>query len=277
MSQRNVIVNILLVVGMAMLFNACVVAPNGAYYRSHVPPSTVYRSAPAYYEWYYFPDSGVYYNISERYYYYPYNGSWRRATQLPSRLVLRYEDRVRLKLTGTPYNKFEEHRRKYPPRHHERHDHDRDRHERKENHDTFKNRYELKEHSQPGVNDQKRERVRDHNRDRNTNINKDHKPSQDKNGGTNSNSTVQPRFRSRYERADKPHDNSTNHKKNTQPTSNDNKQKHKKKNKGRNTDKKKSDEKSKATDSQSDSNNTNNDADELDTSDKKRKSHRQQK
>ena len=202
MNQRNVIVRVLLVVGMAILFNACVVVPNGAYYRTHVPPSTVYRPATVYYEWYYFPESGVYYNISERYYYYPYNGSWRRATQLPSRLVLRYEDRVRLKLTDTPYIKYKEHRRKYPPRHHERRDHDRDRHESKENHDTFNNRYELKEHSQSDVIDQERERARDHNRDRNANINKDHKPPQDNSGSPSS--TFQPRFRSKYERANPP-------------------------------------------------------------------------
>jgi len=113
------------------------------YYRDGAP---IYRSTydhdPYYYH--YYPDSSVYFNISSGYYYYPDGDHWRRVRKLPSRYHLDDHDRVRLWIDADqPYARHRQHRERYRPDPHYRHDPKRDPEERRSNerlHERYRNR-----------------------------------------------------------------------------------------------------------------------------------------
>lgn len=106
---RNAFI-VLMAVAAALLLNACVVVRTTPY------PGTYMGVRGTYHNWYYYPDSRVYYEITEHYYYYPYGGTWRRAKRLPHGWVLHDRDRVRMRIAGLPYLRHAEHRRSYPAR-----------------------------------------------------------------------------------------------------------------------------------------------------------------
>ncbi len=106
---RNAFI-LLMAIAAALLLDACVVVRT-------TPHSGAYMGVRgAYHYWYYYPDSRVYYEITEHYYYYPYGGTWRRAKRLPHGWVLHDRDRVRMRIAGLPYLRHAEHRRSYPAR-----------------------------------------------------------------------------------------------------------------------------------------------------------------
>lgn len=106
---RNVFI-LLMAVAAALLLNACVAV------RTTPHPGAYMGVRGTYHNWYYYPDSRVYYEITEHYYYYPYGGTWRRAKRLPHGWVLHDRDRVRMRIAGPPYLRHAEHRRRYPAR-----------------------------------------------------------------------------------------------------------------------------------------------------------------
>ncbi len=70
------------------------------------------------YDYYYYPDSYVYFNISTRDYYYYDRDRWIRNRVLPRHYHLKDRDRVkiRIKSKDKPYLRHHEHRSKYGPR-----------------------------------------------------------------------------------------------------------------------------------------------------------------
>ena len=107
--KKNTLTGVL-VIGVVLLMNACVMVVNDSETRTkpHNSPPTVY--------WYYYPNERVYYHATGRYYYYPDGQNWRRAKQLPPGWVISQEDRVLLKASGMPYTQHASHRQKYPAR-----------------------------------------------------------------------------------------------------------------------------------------------------------------
>jgi len=98
------------VVGFVLVLNACVVSPGP---RGYYPEPYSYSSLVY---WYYYPNYGAYYHPADHYYYYQIGGIWRRDSRLPPGWVLSGEPRVRMQLSGIPYQRYSDHRRYYPPR-----------------------------------------------------------------------------------------------------------------------------------------------------------------
>ena len=124
------------VLGFVVLLNACVVSPGprGYYSEPYGQTSLVY--------WYYYPNYGVYYHPVDHYYYYQIGGIWRRDYSLPAGWVLAGEPRVRMQLSGIPYQRYSDHRRYYPPKRvthivtpNRPHNDDRDNHQYRPDHD----------------------------------------------------------------------------------------------------------------------------------------------
>ena len=94
--------------------------------------STVVSVNQPWYDYYYYPAVGVYFNYRTGYYYYPHRGRWHHARRLPSHIHIRDYDRVHLRMhDDRPYRKYDEHRVKYKDygKHNVRH---RDRYRHKE-------------------------------------------------------------------------------------------------------------------------------------------------
>ncbi|GAA0406081.1 hypothetical protein GCM10009133_13410 [Cocleimonas flava] len=74
------------------------------------------------YDYYYYPQSRIYLNISTGYYFYPYKNRWRKVRSLPRSYHLDRRDRVkiRIKSKDRPYARHSEHRKKYVPRRYNR-------------------------------------------------------------------------------------------------------------------------------------------------------------
>ena len=74
------------------------------------------------YDYYYYPESRIYLNISTGYYFYPYKNRWRKVRSLPRSYHLDRRDRVkiRIKSKDRPYTRHSEHRTKYAPRRYNR-------------------------------------------------------------------------------------------------------------------------------------------------------------
>jgi hypothetical protein len=76
--------------------------------------STVVSVNQPWYDYYYYPAVGVYFNYRTGYYYYSHRGRWRHARHLPSHIHIRDYDRVHLRMRDDkPYRKYNEHRVKY--------------------------------------------------------------------------------------------------------------------------------------------------------------------
>lgn len=70
------------------------------------------------YDYYYYPNSRVYYNAKTGYYYYPSRKSWKRSKRVPSKYRLKHRDRVKVKVASRykPYKNHKAHRARYAPR-----------------------------------------------------------------------------------------------------------------------------------------------------------------
>lgn len=99
----------------------------------YYPRSRWYRYPYAYYDYYYYPDSNVYFHIYSGYYYYPYGGRWRRSRTLPRHFQLNPALRRRLQIHDRyPYARNHYHRDGWErSREWGRHEH-RERHEERE-------------------------------------------------------------------------------------------------------------------------------------------------
>lgn len=124
---KSIVVGFMLL-GLLVSLNACVVVvkgnPNG-----HTPTQT----SASFQYWYYYPNSRVYYHVTEHYYYYPDGKKWHRTRHLPDGWVLNNDYRVRVKLAGKPYRHHALHQRKYPAKHHEARDQHGDKHDHGKN------------------------------------------------------------------------------------------------------------------------------------------------
>lgn len=74
------------------------------------------------YDYYYYPQSRIYLNISTGYYFYPYNNHWRKVRSLPRNYHFdnRHRVKIRIKSRDRPYVRHSEHRTKYAPRRYNR-------------------------------------------------------------------------------------------------------------------------------------------------------------
>ena len=82
------------------------------YQTPHV--GTVIAYQEPWYDYYYYPSVGVYFNYRTGYYYHHYRGRWRHVRRLPRHVHINQRDRVHLRMRGDrPYTKYNEHRRIY--------------------------------------------------------------------------------------------------------------------------------------------------------------------
>lgn len=72
------------------------------------------RRAMASYRYYYYPSSGVYFNVATGSYFYMDGGGWQVGMSLPSTLVIDSSDYVAIELdSDRPYLFYDQHRLKY--------------------------------------------------------------------------------------------------------------------------------------------------------------------
>jgi len=70
----------------------------------------------SYYDYWYYPDQSIYFHIDTGWYYYRDRGRWWRVRRLPPHFHLNQRRRRLLILRdGKPWQRHDEHRRKYPP------------------------------------------------------------------------------------------------------------------------------------------------------------------
>ncbi len=75
---------------------------------------TVVSYQQPWYDYYFYPSVGVYFNYRSGYYYHHDRGRWRHARRLPHHIHINQHDRVHLRMRGDrPYLKYSEHRRQY--------------------------------------------------------------------------------------------------------------------------------------------------------------------
>ena len=75
---------------------------------------TVVSYREPWYDYYYYPSAGVYFNDRTGYYYHHDHGRWNHVRRLPRHIRIYDDDRVHLRMRGDrPYLYHNEHRRKY--------------------------------------------------------------------------------------------------------------------------------------------------------------------
>ncbi len=80
------------------------------------PPFAPAHGYRAKFNYYYYPDAYVYFDLSRRVYFYLEGDNWRMSASLPDYISVRLRGYVSIELnTDTPYIYFHEHREKYPP------------------------------------------------------------------------------------------------------------------------------------------------------------------
>lgn len=121
---------ILLIMLLAPGLNACVPA------HQYVADSDSDYARPSHhYDYYYYPQVGVYFHLHSGHYFYRKNQVWLRVKVLPKHLYLDHRDRRHLVIRNArPYLKYQQHKKQY---HHDRHHEigrNHDRQERERNH-----------------------------------------------------------------------------------------------------------------------------------------------
>ncbi len=98
------------------------------------------------YDYYYYPESRIYLNVSTGFYFYPYNNSWRKVRSLPRHYHLNNNDRVtiRIKSKDRPYARHHEHRTKYAPRRYNRDKYRNQQYNRDRNKDKHRTKVKVK-------------------------------------------------------------------------------------------------------------------------------------
>ena len=141
MSRIKVVMSRWLVLGAVLLTG---VAGCAGYYRDGPPYYTsAYHHYPNHYH--YYPSADIYFHISSGYYYYRDGSHWKHVRKLPPHHRIDRHDRVRLWIDADkPYTRHKQHRERYKPKPHYRHDSRRDPEERRDNqrlHERYKKRY----------------------------------------------------------------------------------------------------------------------------------------
>jgi hypothetical protein len=80
------------------------------------PPHAPAHGYRAKHTYQYYPQSGIYFDVHRKMYFYLEGDRWQVSVSLPDRLRVRLGEHVTLKMeTDRPYIKYDEHKRKYPP------------------------------------------------------------------------------------------------------------------------------------------------------------------
>ncbi len=82
------------------------------------PPWAPAHGQRAKHHYYYYPDSGVYFDVVRKLYFHPYAGSWRASASLPSGIQISAGNYVQLDMdSDKPYLHHSEVEKRYPPGH----------------------------------------------------------------------------------------------------------------------------------------------------------------
>ncbi len=103
--------------------------------------ATVVQNSTRYYpyDYYYYPNTSVYFHVSSGNYHYRDGKKWKKARSLPPRYKLNSRDRVRIKINSDkPHVNNNKHRTRYTPRPNYKHDNKRNIIERRNNSTKFK-------------------------------------------------------------------------------------------------------------------------------------------
>ena len=80
------------------------------------PPHAPARGRRAKHAYHYYPSVGVYFDLSQRSWFYLEGSAWKVSATLPDRIRVGMGDAVSLELdTDRPYLHHDEHKKKYPP------------------------------------------------------------------------------------------------------------------------------------------------------------------
>ena len=123
-SQRlSTFTRIALVAAVAGMMTACVAVRDG-----YEQPAPYYSNRAAYYDYWYYPAIGAYYDSRARVYIYFDRDHWIRARELPSRVQPYRGNHVTIRSPDDrPYEHQEQHRKQYEPERYRKQEHDRDR------------------------------------------------------------------------------------------------------------------------------------------------------
>ena len=112
----------------------------GPYSRPHVR-----YSSPYYYDYHFYPSTGVYFNVYSGRYYYRFGGRWVNARSLPSHIYIGPGDRIHTRIwSDRPYLHRDLHRKRFRPHPYYRRHWERNRFERRynrNNHRRYVQRY----------------------------------------------------------------------------------------------------------------------------------------
>ncbi len=124
-SQRlSTFARIALAATTAGVMTACVAVRDG--YRDDYEPAPYYSPQAGYYDYWYYPAIGAYYEPRTRVYLYFDRDHWIHARELPSRVERYRGDHVTIRLPNDrPYEQQNQHRRQYEPERYKKHDHGR--------------------------------------------------------------------------------------------------------------------------------------------------------
>lgn len=126
-------------VGVALLTGTTLIVTTGCSDGHRVRPAVYGAAYYSPYDYYYYPAPSVYFHMSTGYYYYPDGVTWIRVRELPPRFYLdsRYRSRIVVNST-TPYIRHKEHRVQYTPHPSYKRDINRNKKERDDNQNRYK-------------------------------------------------------------------------------------------------------------------------------------------
>jgi hypothetical protein len=107
-------------VSLALLTSSCSSVPShsAARYKKGPPLHANPRGTSHRYRFVYYPSSYVYFDSSQRAYFFIKDGRWTTALTLPRSVTVDRSEAVFIEMkTNKPYLHFDAHREKYPPRH----------------------------------------------------------------------------------------------------------------------------------------------------------------
>jgi len=132
--RRELLRPLLVVLAVSFLLTGCYVGAHGPHggmvvnspppYGAPAPPPVVSPGPPphakayghrAKYNYYYYPDAYVYFDLGRNVYFYLQNGGWTMSASLPSGLRISLGEKVSLEMeVDRPYLEHDAHRKKYP-------------------------------------------------------------------------------------------------------------------------------------------------------------------
>ncbi|HDG97611.1 MAG TPA: hypothetical protein ENG73_05505 [Desulfobacterales bacterium] len=93
-------------------------SPPGRHHRHGPPPHAPAWGYRAKYQYWYYPDAFVYFDVTRKVYFYMEGPNWRMAFSLPIYYRTRLGGYVVIEMdSDTPYVEFHKHKKEYPPGH----------------------------------------------------------------------------------------------------------------------------------------------------------------